>query len=46
MIQGLQELVWGPWMLAALLGMGVWLTAGSGWFQLRRAPLWWSRTAG
>ena len=33
-------------MLAALLGMGVWLTAGSGWFQLRRAPLWWSRTAG
>ena len=36
MIQGLQELVWGPWMLAALLGMGVWLTAGSGWFQLDR----------
>ena len=46
MIHRLQELVWGPWMVAALLGLGVYFTVKSGFFQLRRFPVWWSETAG
>ena len=46
MMERLQELVWGPWMLAAFLGIGVYLTVRSGLFQLRRFPLWWRATGG
>ena len=46
MISRLQELVWGPWMLAALLGIGIYFTVKSRMFQLRRFSLWWSRTGG
>lgn len=46
MIHRLQELVWGPWMLAVLLGMGIYLTAGSRFFQIRRFRLWWGETGG
>ncbi len=46
MIHRLQELVWGPWMLAALLGMGTYLTAAGGFFQIRGFRLWWGETGG
>lgn len=46
MISRLQELVWGPWMLAALLGIGIYFTVKSRMFQLRKFSLWWSRTGG
>ena len=46
MIHRLQELVWGPWMLAALLGMGIYFTAAGRCFQLRKFSLWWGETGG
>lgn len=46
MIHGLQELVWGPWMLAALLGMGLYLTVAGRCFQIRGFRKWWGETGG
>ncbi len=42
----LADLLWNPWLLALFLITGALLTAGSGFFVLRRFPLWWRATAG
>lgn len=34
----LNEIVWGPWMLIALVGIGVYFTVGTKFLQLRKFP--------
>lgn len=46
MIRMIHELVWGPWMLALFLGVGLLFTVKSGFFQIRRLPYWWKMTIG
>ena len=46
MIHRIHEAVWGPWMLAVFLAMGIYLTIGSGFFQIRGFGKWWRATAG
>lgn len=50
-MQGLEQfvhtadsVVWGPVMIVAFLGAGLWFTCRSGFFQLRRFGLWQRRT--
>lgn len=38
------QVVWGPVMIAAFLGAGLWFTCRSGFFQLRRFGFWQRRT--
>lgn len=45
-VQPLQKFVWGPWMLVLFVGTGIWMTLGSGFFQLRGLKLWWENTVG
>lgn len=46
MIHRIHEAVWGPWMLVVFLAMGIYLTIGSGFFQIRGFGKWWRATAG
>ncbi len=46
MIHWLHDLVWGPALLALLLGTGGYFTWKSGFFQVRGLPVWWKATAG
>ena len=38
------SVVWGPVMIAAFLGAGLWFTCRSGFFQVRRFGLWQKKT--
>ena len=42
----LADFLWTPWLLGLFLFTGLVLTIGSGFFPLRRLPLWWRETAG
>lgn len=44
LIHTAHDLVWGPAMIAAFLGAGLWFTCGSRFFQVRRFGLWQRRT--
>lgn len=46
MIHTIHELVWGPWLLALFLGIGIAYTVKSHFFQIRKLPLWWKETIG
>lgn len=46
MIHTIHELVWGPWLLALFLGIGIAYTVKSRFFQIRKLPLWWKETIG
>ena len=37
-------IVWGPVMLCAMLGIGVFYSVRTGFFQVRHFPVWWSET--
>ncbi len=39
-------LIWGPWTLALFLGVGIWFSIKSGFFQFRGLACWWGCTAG
>ena len=38
--------VWGPLVVGLLAAAGLWMTVRTGWFQLRRLPLWLGQTLG
>ena len=38
--------VWGPLGVGLLAAAGLWMTVRTGWFQLRRLPLWLGQTLG
>lgn len=40
------QLAWGPWTVSVIMLIGLYLTVGSGAFQLRHIPLWMHHTAG
>lgn len=42
--EAVHSAVWGPVMIAAFLGAGLWFTCRSGFFQLRRFGLWQKKT--
>lgn len=42
----IHQIIWGPWMLAAFLLVGVWHSCRSGWFQVTGIRRWWNETAG
>ncbi len=44
--QPIHRFVWGPVMLALLVGTGLWFTLASDLFQIRGFRLWWSKTIG
>ena len=46
MIHEIHELVWGPWLLILFLGIGIVYTLKTGFFQIRKLPLWWKETIG
>lgn len=46
LIHTIHELVWGPWLLALFLGVGVIYTVKSRFFQIRKLRYWWSETIG
>ena len=46
MIHRIHELVWGPWLLALFLGIGIAYTIKSGFFQIRKLSFWWNQTIG
>lgn len=46
MIHIIHELIWGPWLLVLFLGVGLFFTVKSGFFQIRRLPYWWKMTIG
>lgn len=46
MIHKIHEIVWGPWLLALFIGIGITYTIKSRFFQIRRLPLWWRETIG
>lgn len=39
-------MVWGPWTMAVFLGVGIFFSAKSHFFQLRGFPYWWKQTVG
>ncbi|MCL2486882.1 MAG: sodium:alanine symporter family protein [Oscillospiraceae bacterium] len=41
-----QEIIWGPWTAALVVGAGVYFTCRSRGYQVRRLPRWWKATAG
>ncbi len=46
MINQARDFIWGPWMLALFLGMGIFYTVKSGFFQIRGLPVWLKSTIG
>lgn len=46
MIHQIHGMVWGPVMLAAMLAAGIFYSFRSGFFQIRKAGMWWDYTAG
>ena len=46
MIHRIHEIVWGPWLLLGFLGVGLYYTVSSGFFQIRRMKYWMGQTAG
>ena len=46
MIHTIHELVWGPWLLFAFLGIGIFYTLKTRFFQIRKLPYWWKHTIG
>ena len=45
-VEMLHFLVWGPWTLVLFLGMGMWFTIRSGFFQFFGLRCWWRETVG
>ncbi len=46
MIHTIHELVWGTWLLALFLGIGIFYTLKSRFFQVRKLGYWWKHTIG
>ena len=46
MIHTIHQLVWGPWLLLMILGVGILFTVKSGFFQLTGWKMWWKETVG
>ncbi len=42
----INSFVWGPYMLVLLVGTGIFISIATGFFQIRRIPLWFSKTFG
>lgn len=39
-LQQINRIVWGPWMIALFIGTGTYFSMRCGWLQIRRAGLW------
>ena len=46
MIHTLHEIVWGPWLLFAFLGTGIYYTVVFRFFQVRKLKYWLGETLG
>lgn len=46
MVHQIHQLVWGPWLLAAFLLIGLLYSVKFRFFQVRKFSFWWRRTAG
>lgn len=46
MIHSIHQLVWGPWLLLLILGIGVFFTVKSCFFQFTGWKIWWRETVG
>ncbi|RGY98905.1 sodium:alanine symporter family protein [Clostridium sp. AM58-1XD] len=46
MTHQIHEIIWGPWLLLAFLGVGIYYTVKTGFFQIRKIRYWMGETAG
>lgn len=42
----ISRMIWGPWMIALFIGIGVYFSMGCRWMQIRKAGLWLKESVG
>ena len=45
-LEQIHQMVWGPWTMAVFLGVGIFFSVKSHFFQLRGFSYWWRQTVG